>query len=130
MTWDWERLRQKQQFDSRYGYSNTGRFERVEKNHFRERRRKAIRNIIVLSCFIIIFPIVVFFMRDSIETSKDKTLEAFDDFKEAVQTRQVINSNDSYETCIDGKKVVIVNGTTYYAGDVDTWGDVTTIECE
>jgi len=32
--------------------------------------------------------------------------------------------------CVDGKRIIIVNGETYYAGTVNTWGDVETIKCK
>ena len=62
--------------------------------------------------------------------NKDKTTQAFAEFSHAVSAKKAKVLKDSYETCVDGRKVVIVNGTTYYAGKVDTWGDVETIMCD
>jgi flagellar basal body-associated protein FliL len=103
-----------------YGYLRT----EEEDNYDMKRRKSSLINVIIITCVIGFLMIVMTIIAS---TNKDKTKKAFVKLAAAVQAKQKTVSN---ETCVNGMKVVIVNGITYYAGTVDTWGDVTTIMCE
>jgi flagellar basal body-associated protein FliL len=106
-----------------YGYLRT----EEEDNYDMKRRKSGLINVIIITCVIGFLMIVMTIIAS---TNKDKTKKAFVKLAAAVQAKQEDLLENSHETCVNGMKVVIVNGITYYAGTVDTWGDVTTIMCE
>jgi hypothetical protein len=100
------------------------------------RRRRAIRNIIVITCLMILMIAIVGFLSTKVSigvTEGSKIDIAVSKLKDAVKTyneNKIIENDDITHGCVDGRKIIIIEGVTYYAGNVDTWGDVKTIKCE
>lgn len=137
MAWDWEKMRQSRNYNTQHGYYSTAKstkdnyYSTVDNDYRMKRRRnKAIINICVITFVLICILIGCGFMANSYDESQNKTTEAFSKLGEAINYKKENVLKNSYETCVDGRKVVIINGTTYYAGKVDTWGDVETIMCD
>jgi len=94
-------------------------------------KKKARLNIIII--FIIL--IMVYFCVGSflVNKSKDETADLKQKFSIAVKTYNEKNiplKTDIINKCISGKKAIIVNGIIYYAGDINTWGDIKGVNCE
>ncbi len=109
-----------------YSYSNDLSYARI--------RRRAIKNLMVL--FIGIFGIVglVMLFMDAADEVREKRDEVVSNLKIAVnnyrENNQLKNNDVISPQCINGRMVIIINGVTYYAGTVDTWGDVKGGTCE
>ena len=65
------------------------------------------------------------------QRSKDRVIEFNETIKEHRSKQKIIPSKtDIINTCINGKKVIIINEVIYYHGTTDTWGDIKGVECE
>jgi len=96
------------------------------------RKKKAWRNIIIIIICMLAFA-GFFCLSISLDDSRNKTKEKIAEFGEVVREHR--NKNIPLKTnilskCINGKKAIIVNEIIYYAGDVDTWGDIKGVDCE
>lgn len=90
------------------------------------RRKKAKWSLIFITIFIIIVICIISFLGGVINNNS-KVNSSKHTKKE---TKSNIKYMDPYETCVDGKKVVIIKGVYYYAGTVDSWDDIKVIKCE
>jgi len=96
-----------------------------------KRRKAAYRNIIIITIFMIIF--IVYFSINYIIGNESKIKIKIQEYGELIQENNQKNiplKTDIIISCINGKKVIIVNEETYYAGDIDTWGDIKGVNCE
>ena len=87
---------------------------------------------ILIICLVFIFTNITI-------NNKQKTEIALEEFRDAVKVVRVEKEknlkiihlgSDIISTCVNGKKVIIVNGIIYYSGTVDTWGDIKGVDCE
>jgi len=115
-----------------------------------KRKKAAWRNIIIIISIMIIIMIYFGVGTFLVNKSKTKTKERMVELGEVVKSLQekklltkreeldllkkggrVIPLNENIiMKCISGKKAIIVNGEIYYAGDLDTWGDIKGVDCE
>jgi len=79
--------------------------------------------------------------------SKEKTKDSFIKLSVAIKEKKLLTKREELDLlkkggrviplneniimkCISGKKAIIVNGVIYYAGTLDTWGDIKGVDCE
>ena len=105
----------------------------LEPGYYEWRKKKAWRNIIIIILLMILFVSSFIILYVFIDASKKKTKIKIEEFGEVVKEYREKNvplKTDIITKCINGKKAIIVNGTFYYAGDIDTWGDIKGVDCE
>jgi len=111
------------------------------------RKRRAWRNIFIIIIFMI-FTVALFgYLSELNVNSKKKTKESFIKLSVAIKDKKLLTKREELDLlkkggrviplneniimkCISGKKAIIVNGEIYYAGDLDTWGDIKGVDCE
>jgi hypothetical protein len=112
---------------------------RNDNEYLKWRRRKAIHNIIIIVVMFFIIATAVYFTAIGIKQhniSLDETIKEFSDavkvheLKKKELSKIIPLNSDIINTCVNGKKVIIVNGKIYYHGTVDTWGDIKGVDCE
>jgi len=116
-------------------------------NYDRWRRRKAWRNIIVIIIVMILIVWLFGYLSELNVNSKEKTKESFIKLSIAIKEKKLLTKREELDLlkkggrviplneniimkCISGKKAIIVNDEIYYAGDLDTWGDIKGVDCE
>ncbi len=71
---------------------------------------------------------------DFMESEKvaQKTGSLIKEFKQESNTDEIITTKSvlSDIECLDGKKIIHINGKVYHIGEIDTWGDIKSIDCE
>lgn len=103
------------------------------------RKEKAIINLIIFVPIII--GIIIYFIADVylIDKTQKKTKVRMVEFSDAIRIHKlnmkkelkVIPLNENIvTTCVNGKKVIIVNKKIYYFGTIDSWGDIQGVDCE
>jgi len=90
--------------------------------------------VFALIAFVVMMIVIIWaILIPSVKDSKVKTTELKQKFTEAVKTyneKNVPLKTNIISKCISGKKAIVVNGTIYYSGDVDSWGDIKGVDCE
>jgi uncharacterized membrane protein YvbJ len=112
----------KPQRESNFSYSNNNRM-----TYARLKRRQYIRNIsfIIISFIIIVVVIGVLGVRNAKMMNNRETI--ISNFKNSIveyKERKSTIKNTTTPQCINGRMVIIIDGVTYYAGTINTWGDV------
>lgn len=107
-----------------FSYTNSLSYARI-------RRRRAIRNIIIIGmCMILIVIITSILATRNAEMMNNKENIIANFKKSVVEYKETKLKDTNTPQCINGRMVIIINGVTYYAGSINSWGDVIGGECE
>ena len=118
-----------------------------EEHYLNQRRKTAWRNIIIIISIMI--GVTLYFGAGVMFVDKynEKTKKRFTELSATIKEKKLLTKREELDQlkeggrviplneniimkCISGKKAIIVNGEIYYAGDLDTWGDVKGVDCE
>jgi len=88
--------------------------------------------IFIIGIFATVFvPAIFQFMDD--EKIAQKTGNIIKEFKQEVEPEvriKTITVDRSGVKCINGKKAIEIDNKIYYIGNIDTWGDIKSIDCK
>ena len=90
-----------------------------------------IEVMIVLAILGFIIPIFFAFMEDEKIAQKAGSLVKEFNQEAAPEVRvETVTIDRSGVKCFEGKKAIEIDGKIYYIGNIDTWGDIKSIDCE